>query len=118
MARRGKVQQAVFELRKVASKIPPDLEAAQALGMVALVYRQQGNPKEADRARGEQLKLLEKLTKSGRGDEPAFAHYLLGMEHKHDGRRPQAKAHLEAALAAGTLPSEETRRVRVALQGL
>lgn len=115
--RRGKAQQAVFELRKVAGRTPADLWSAQALALVHLVFREQGNAKEADRARAEQLKLLEQLTR-GEGESQAFAHFMLGMEHKHDGRREPAKRHLTLAEGHAALPSAEKARVKAALQEL
>ncbi len=114
---RGKVQQAVFELRKVAGRTPPDLWSAQALAMVHLVFRGQGNTKEADRARAEQLKLLEQLAQ-GEGENQAFAHFFLGMEHKHDGRREPARRHLELAAQHAALPAPEKSRVQAALRDL
>ena len=115
--RRGKTQQAVFELRKVAGRSPPDLWSAQALALVHLVFREQGNAKEAERARAEQLKLLEQLTK-GEGESQAFAHFFLGMEHKFDGRREPAKRHLELAAKHAALPAGEKSQVQAALRDL
>lgn len=115
--RRGKAQQAVFELRKVAARTPPDLWSAQALALVHLVFRGQGNAKEAERARAEQLKLLEKLAQ-GEGESQAFAHLFLGMEHKHDGRRDPAKRHLQAAAGHPALPPAERAQAQAALREL
>jgi tetratricopeptide (TPR) repeat protein len=114
---RGKVQQAVFELRKVAGRASTDLWSAQALALVHLVLREQGNTKEAERARSEQLKLLEQLAK-GEGEAQAFAHFILGMEHKHDGRREPAKRHLSLAAAHPALPAGEKAQVQAALRDL
>lgn len=115
--RRGKAQQAVFELRKVAGRSPPDLWSAQALALVHLVFRGQGNAPEAERARAEQLRLLEKLSR-GEGESQAFAHLFLGMELKHDGRRDPARQHLTAAAAHPALPPAEKARARAALDEL
>lgn len=98
--RQGKGQQAVFELRKAAGVKPPTVAAAHALLLVSGFVRQLGNAAEADRARAEAMKLLDQLAKTAPAEDQALAHFLLGMEHKFEGRRDRARSHLEKALAA------------------
>jgi tetratricopeptide (TPR) repeat protein len=106
--RQGKHQQAVFELRKVAGQKPPTLAGAQALSFVAMIQRQVGPAAELERTRGELTKLLTQLTQ-GSKEESGLAHLMLAAEHKGDGRRAEAKRHLEAALAQGLEPSYADR---------
>ncbi|MFO0728613.1 MAG: tetratricopeptide repeat protein [Myxococcota bacterium] len=103
LLREGKPQQAVFELRKAASQKPPNLAAVQALSMVVSIFRQEKNAKEADRARAEQIKLLEQVAAGSDPASAALATFFLGVEHKFDGQRELAKKTLQAALAKGLL---------------
>ncbi len=118
LLRQGKHQQAVFELRRVGSQKPPTLAAAQALSWVVISFRQQKNAKEADRAREEQLKVLEAVAAGADAPSAALAHLMLGVEHKHDGRRDAAVKHLQAALAQKGLDAEYEARARSLLAGL
>lgn len=118
LLRQGKHQQAVFELRRVGASKPPSLAAAQALSWVALSFRQQKNAKEADRARDEQLKVLDAVAAGADRASAALAHVLLGAEHKHDGRRDRAVKHLEAALASGALDADYQGKARALLATL
>lgn len=115
--RQGKFQQAVFELRRVSGMTPPSLITAQAAGLVVLSLRSDGKAQEAERARGQQLDMLDKLTRSLAGEEQAMARFMLGMEHKHDGRRDKAKPLLQAALTGG-LPAAEAAVAKRALADL
>lgn len=112
LLRQGKHQQAVFELRRVAAQKPPTLSAAQALSWVVQSFRTQKNAKEAERARDEQLKVLEAVAGGPDPAAAALAHVMLGAEHKHDGRRDLAKKHLTAALASGALDPEYTAKAQ------
>lgn len=118
LLRQGKHQQAVFELRRVGAQKPPSLAAAQALSWVALSFRQQKNGAEADRARAEQLKVLESVAAGTDPAAAAIANVLLGAEHKHDGRRDLATKHLKAALAHKTLDPEYTAKAQALLASL
>lgn len=102
--REKKSQQAVFELRKAAAQKPPNLAAAQALSIVVTIFRDEKNAKEADRARAEQLKVLEQVAKSADPADAGMASFLLGVEHKFDGQRDLARKAFEAALAKGLDP--------------
>ncbi len=113
-----KHQQAAFELRRVAGKKSQDLVAAQAWGLIVMVHRDEKKGAEAERARGEQLKLLTKLTKSKDPVTASVSLYTLGMELKHDGERGPAKERLQAALASGHLPESESASAKTALQDL
>jgi tetratricopeptide (TPR) repeat protein len=114
--RLGKPQQALFELRKVAAAKPPSVASATALGLVALVLKDMNQPAEFERARKEQLKLLEGLLKAADAEEAALASYMLGMEYKYEGRRAEAKKYLERALASEALGPEEKARIEDALK--
>lgn len=114
LLRQGKFQQAVFELRRVSGQTPPTLVSAQAAGLVVVALRSDKKATEADRARGQQLDLLDKLTRSLTGEEKAMAQFMLGMEHKHDGRRDKARPLLQAALTTG-LPGREAEVAKRAL---
>jgi tetratricopeptide (TPR) repeat protein len=103
LMRDGKPQQAVFELRKAAAQKPPNLAAAQALSIVVTIFRQEKNAKEADRARAEQIKLLEQVASASDPASAALATFFLGVEHKFDGQRELAKKTIQAALAKGLL---------------
>lgn len=116
--RQDKVQQALFELRKVAGAPVPTLDSAQALGFIAMIHRDTNKGAEAERVRGQQLELLGKLVKSEDAAVSGLAHYMLGMEHKFDGQRREATSHLEAALAGGGLAPEDAANVRAALDDL
>ena len=118
LMRQQKAQQAVFELRRVAGNKKQDLLSAQAWGLIVLAHREQNNQKEAERARQEQLKLLERLSKTAPEAEAALAHLTLGLERKHDGERAPARKHIEAALASGRLPKDEAAIARAALEDL
>jgi tetratricopeptide (TPR) repeat protein len=113
--RLGKPQQALFELRKVAATKPPTVASAMALGLVALILKD-GNQAEFERARKEQLKLLEGLLKADDAEEAALASYMLGMEYKYEGRRAEAKKYLERALASDALGPEDKARIQDALK--
>lgn len=116
--RQGKVQQAVFELRRVAGRKPATLAVAEALGYMVIVHRETDNPREADRARTEQLKALRALTKDGDPEVSGLAHYMLAMELKFDGERRPAKEHLEAALKSKGLSDEDRERAQAVLSAL
>lgn len=103
--RQGKLQQAVFELRKVAGIKPPTIASAQALSLVSGFMRQTGNAAEAERARDEAIKILDQLARGTDKAEASLAHFLLGMERKFEGRRDLAKKHLETALAGKLDPT-------------
>jgi tetratricopeptide (TPR) repeat protein len=118
LLRQGKHQQAVFELRRAAAARPPTVVAAQAAGFVAGALREARQAKEAERARTEQLRLLEGLTASVDPAEAAYAHLLLGVEHKHDGQRALARKHLQAAITGGALPPAERAHAEKALREL
>lgn len=115
LLRQGKHQQAAFELRKVAALKPPTLLTAQAQGFLVMALYEQKNGKEAQRIRGEQLKTLGGLTQSQEPTEAAMAHLLLGLEHKFDGQRADAKKHLHAAVESGRLPKDELAMAQAAL---
>lgn len=118
LMRQGKHQQAVFELRRVASSTTPTLVSAQAAGLVVIALRESGKGPEAERARTQYLDMLDRLTKRAEGAEQALAQHMLGMEHKHDGRRDLAKPLLQAALQSGKLPEAEAAQVKRALKEL
>ncbi len=112
LARMGKAQQAAFELRKVIGAKPATILGAQAAAMLASVMAEQKQPKEVDKARQQAQDILKQLIE--KGPDQALAHYLMGLEKKHEGNRVLARQHLEAALAAG-LVGEEAERARVLL---
>lgn len=116
MLRQGKHQQAIFELRRVASAEPPTLVSAQAAGLVVLGLKESGKGPEAERARTSYLKLLDTLVRTGDELTRPYAQLMLGMEHKHDGRRDLARPLLEAAAAADSLPDAERTQAQAALQ--
>jgi TPR repeat protein len=116
--RQAKVQQAMFELRKVAGLKPPTLASARALGLIALFSRAASKKDDAERAEREQRAALEAL---GRDEDPetrGLAAWMLGMELAHAGERIAAKAALERALASGGLGAEETAKVKASLARL
>ncbi len=114
----GKSQQAVFELRKVARKEPPDILSAQAWGILEMSLRDLKNGEEAKRARHEHLKLLKRLATDESSEDAALAHFMLGMEYKHDGVRKEARQHLETALSNDALPPVERTRAEQAIKDL
>ncbi len=118
LGRQGKVQQAVFELRRVAGMTPPTVITAQAAGLVVLVLREAGNGAEADRARGPQLDILGRLCKNSQGQDLALAQHMLALEHKYDGRRDLAKPLLQQALTSGDLPPAQVAQVEQVLKEL
>lgn len=118
LARQGKVQQAVFELRRVAGMSPPTLITAQAAGLTVLVLREADKGTEADRARTQQLDILGRLCKSSQGLDLALAQHMLALEHKYDGHRDLAKPLLQMALSSGNLPEAQGAQVEQILKEL
>lgn len=118
LLREGKPQQAVFELRRVAGMTPPTIQTAQAAGFVVIALRELGNGADAERARKSHIEMLKKLTTSDDEETEAIANFMLGMEHKFDGDRGTAKAHLEKALASSELPPDEKSSAELAMQDL
>lgn len=115
--RQGKLQQAVFELRKAAGGVP-SIAGAVALGLTVILFREAKNGAEADRARADQKKMLLALTKGEDAEDAALAHYMLGMEHKHDGERADAKRHLEAAVKSNALAGDAAEKAKAALKDI
>jgi tetratricopeptide (TPR) repeat protein len=114
----GKEQQAIFELRKVAGAKTASLSAAQALGFMVMMQEDSGNKEEASRTRKQHHDLLAKMVQSEDKEVASLAHYMLGMDHKYDGSRADAKMHLEKAIQCGGLQLEERSRVEEALTSL
>ncbi|MEM7676383.1 MAG: tetratricopeptide repeat protein, partial [Myxococcota bacterium] len=106
LLRQGKPQQAIFELRRVAGVESPTAQSAQAAGMVVVALLEQGKSTEAERARQQHRRILDRLCKQGDGVDAALGHFMLGIEKKFDGDRAGAKASLLAAQAMGDLPDE------------
>lgn len=115
LMRQGKSQQGIFELRKVAGVTPPTILSVSAWGLLVVAFREANNAREAERARTEHRRLLQKLCESKNGEEAALASFMLGMEHKHDGERAPAKKLLQTALDSGKLPKNETEAAKKAL---
>ncbi len=118
LLRQSKPQQAIFELRRVASVEPPIALSAQAAGMVVVALLEQGKGPEADRARQQHRRILERLTKQEPGVERAVGQFMLGIEKKFDGDRAGAKAALQAALELEHLPDEYRTQAEKALAEL
>lgn len=104
LLRMGKPQQALFELRKVAGLSPPTLVSAQAWGLLVMAHRALDQAGEAERARGEHLKTLLRLTETAPAEDRGLAQFLLGMEYKFEGRRDLAKRFLRLASEDAELP--------------
>jgi tetratricopeptide (TPR) repeat protein len=115
MLRQGKTQQAMFELRKLASANPPTIAAAYAQGLLVVALRESNQGKDAERIHGEHKKMLAKLTEVANGEDQALAHLMLGLEHKFDGERDLAKTHLEQAIRLKALAPEDLARAEAAL---
>lgn len=118
LLRQAKPQQAIFELRRVATSEPPTALSAQAAGLVVVALNQQGKTSEADRARQQHWRILERLAKQGSGVDQALGRFMLGIEKKFDGDRAGAKTNLEAALAQPDLPSDYVAQAERALRDL
>lgn len=116
LLRQKKPQQAVFELRRVAGLRPPTLLAAQAAGFLEIALREGKQAKEAEKARAQLFELLGAVAGGSDAEEAAHAHLLLGLEHKFDGRRQEAKRHLAQAAESALLPAEERARAAAALK--
>lgn len=115
LLRQGKAQQAIFELRKVASTTPPTIVSASAYGLLVYALRETKQLKEGERARVEHKRVLAKLTESANAEDAALAHFQLGVEHKFDGDRALAKRHLQAATQGSALPARERALALAAL---
>ncbi|MCK6546630.1 hypothetical protein L6R52_12340 [Myxococcota bacterium] len=115
LLRQGKAQQAIFELRKVAGTTPPTLLSATGHGLLVYALRETKQLKEAERARTEHKKALQKVAEGKVADESALAHFMLGMEYKFDGERDLAKRHLQTAVASPLLPPLERGQAEKAL---
>ena len=118
LLRQGKPQQAVFELRRVASLEPPTAQTAQAAGLVVVALTESGKATEADRARQQHRRLLDRLSRQGSGVDGAVGRFMLAMEKKLDGDRSGAKAALEDALSQAELPDEYREQAQRALADL
>jgi len=118
LARQGKFQQAVFELRRVATRTPVTLVTAQAAGLVVLTLRAAKKGADAERSRAKHLEQLQQLIGASDPHEAALAKYMLALEHKYDGRRDLARPMLEQALASEALTPDEIRQAQQALTEL
>lgn len=118
LLRQDKPQQALFELRRVASAEPPTVLSAQAAGLVVIALTEQSKPTDADRARQQHRRILDRLTKHATGVDQALAWFMLGMEKKFDGDRPGAREAFDSALAQGHLPNEYVAQARRAITDL
>ncbi len=118
LLRQGKPQQAVFELRRVASIEPPTPQTAQAAGLVVVALLDNGKASEAERARHQHRRILERLCKQGDGVDAALGRFMMAMEKKFDGDRAGAKAAFQDALSGGSLPPEYREQAERALADL
>ncbi len=101
----GRVQKALFELRKVAYPETPTSHSVTALAFIENIAEQQGGPEEARRVRKDRIKQLEELVEANREPshpaERGFYLYSLGLALKDQGDDDGAKAALEAAQKLG-----------------
>ena len=118
LLRQAKPQQAIFELRRVASMEPPTAQTAQAAGLVVVALLDSGKGAEADRARQQHRRILERLSKQAEGVERAMGRFMLAMEKKFDGDRAGAKEAFEDALTLAELPDEYREQATRALAEL
>jgi tetratricopeptide (TPR) repeat protein len=117
LVRQGKLQQGVFELRRVASLKPSNLVSAQAQGFLVLAFQEARKSEEADRARTDFLRVLRELADGGQASERDLAAYMLGMEFKGLGQRDHARRELMRALK-GNLPEDTRQSAETALLDL
>jgi tetratricopeptide (TPR) repeat protein len=113
--KQGKVQQAMLELRKVASASPPTIAGAYAQGLLVIALREAKLAKEAERAHDNHKKMLARVAETASGEDKALAHLLLALEHKFDGERDPAKKNLQAALSSKALSPDDQARAQAAL---
>ncbi|MEM6734191.1 MAG: tetratricopeptide repeat protein [Myxococcota bacterium] len=101
----GRVQKALFELRKVAYPESPTSHSVTALAFIENIAESQGGPEEARRIRKDRIKQLEDLVElhrdSGQAAERGFYLYSLGLALKDQGDRDGAKRILEEAQTLG-----------------
>ncbi|MBK8014958.1 MAG: hypothetical protein IPK13_26875 [Deltaproteobacteria bacterium] len=115
----GKIQQAIFELRRIASASPPTILAIQAKGLLALAFHKNRQPKESEQARNECKAALRTMCDgSPLTPDGALAAWMLGMELKFDGDRSGARAALKRALDAELLPADAKASAERALKSL
>ncbi|MCB9654695.1 MAG: hypothetical protein H6729_11255 [Deltaproteobacteria bacterium] len=115
----GKIQQAIFELRRVASVSPPTILSVQAKGLLALAFHKNRQPKESERVRDECKTSLRAMSDvSPLTPDGALAAWMLGMELKFDGDRLGARACLKKALDAQLLPADAKASAERALKSL
>lgn len=108
----NKVQQATFELRKASNET--SLTGVQAQALLAEALTASGKGQDAEKVRDAMKKRLAQLGLDG-GVDGALASLMLGMEHKRDGERSEARRHLQRALDAPELPEEHRALARQAL---
>ena len=118
LLKQAKPQQAIFELRRVASLEPPSAQTAQAAGLVVVALQQQGKAPEAERAKQQHRRILERLSAQAEGVDQAVGEFMLGMEKKFDGDRAGAKAALTLAVGRSDLPGEYRTQAEKALADL
>ncbi|MBI4818178.1 MAG: hypothetical protein HY791_18085 [Deltaproteobacteria bacterium] len=116
--KRGKSQQAIFELRKAASASPPTVTSVQAHAFLVIFLTELKKKDEAARAKKDHLAALEAL--AGRDDVEAssYGHFMLGLELLHEGRKPDARTRLESALSRGGLAEDDVATARAKLAEL
>ncbi len=100
---RGKRQKALFELRKIAHRDPPDEHSVAALSFIETIFANDGDSKEASRTRAQRIAQLEELVAGNRENTPTarLGHYLFnlcvalrdaGQQEKADNALSEAKA--------------------------
>ncbi|MEM6558759.1 MAG: tetratricopeptide repeat protein [Myxococcota bacterium] len=101
----GRVQKALFELRKVAYPAVATAHSVTALAFIENIAEAQGGPEEGRRVRKDRIKQLQQLVDSHEhGDaasERGFYLYSLGLALKDQGDSDGARAALEDAQQLG-----------------
>lgn len=101
----GRVQKALFELRKVAYPETPTSHSVTALTFIENIAETQGTPDEAKRIRKDRIKQLERLIEGASGPsragERGFYLHTLGLALKDQGDNDAARDALERAKDLG-----------------
>lgn len=101
----GRLQKALFELRRVAYPQEPNTHSVTALSFLETIFSQEGQRDEVKRVRKDRIGQLEHLVRVAREQqqptERGYYLYMLGLALKDAGEDVRAKAVLDEAKSHG-----------------
>lgn len=108
---KGKVQQAVFELRKVIRADQATAEGAHALNLLCTLLREhKAKPSEIEKADKDRINALTAMVRQASADSEDLAHWTLqlALAHKEGGSRTECKKLLEQVAKLGKRAGPQT----------